>query len=152
MTNNMVKNRPTYSFIIGFGDPKTDVFGRSFDTPEAAREAMDAFVAIVGSRNVQMAGHGKQFVKDGVNGIEIGDVEVYDPTKPWKPDFDNLEAGFECLVFHRGKWRHVYWAGDCFMLSYGGPHIAHAAKKYWAPLPERPADGDGFMDWSGPHD
>lgn len=67
----------------------------------------------------------------------------------WEPDFDNLEDGFECLLFHRGKWRHVKWNATHgqFGLGYAKGLIANHRGRAWAKLPPKPKNADGFFDW-----
>lgn len=68
----------------------------------------------------------------------------------WQPDFSKIEDGFECLAFHRGRWRHVKWIADqnAFSLGYGRAFIVHTiGERVWCPLPPKPTEADGFFDW-----
>ena len=65
-------------------------------------------------------------------------------TTAFLPDFAD---GEEVLAFHRGKWRHVRWAGEKWHLGYGEPFIRHTADRAYAPLPPIPVGAAGFYDF-----
>jgi len=67
-------------------------------------------------------------------------------TDTWKPPAERPD-GFECLAFHRGKWRHVKWQGHLpgWSLGYGSAFIMDGDRAF-APLPENTPEHD-FFAW-----
>ena len=63
---------------------------------------------------------------------------------PWMPPAPaERPDGFECLIWHRGRWRHVMWIATYqgWMFGYASAHTMDAPDRLYAPLPEHtPAD------------
>lgn len=78
--------------------------------------------------------------------ITLGDFEPAKPTVWSPPPIKERPEGFECLVWHRGRWRHVRWVRnhEMWMFGYGSPGIANELGRIFAPLPHE-MDGD-FWD------
>lgn len=77
--------------------------------------------------------------------IEAVRVKVWSP-----PPVHERPEGFECLVWHRGRWRHVRWVRNhkMWMFGYGSPGIDNDLGRQFAPLPElNPGIYGDF--WSG---
>lgn len=58
------------------------------------------------------------------------------PITPTRPD------GFECLIWHRGRWRHVKWVESMkgWMFGYGSAMTIDTRDRLYAPLPEGTPD------------
>ena len=58
------------------------------------------------------------------------------------------EDGFECMIFHRGKWRHVRWSKTHrgWHLGYGAPFVPVQETLILAPLPNQKIKTD-FYGW-----
>ena len=77
----------------------------------------------------------------------IETIPAVPAAKPWAlPAVEDRTEGFECLAFHRGRWRHVRWTASGWSLGFGGPFIREAERAF-APLPLKPEGADGFFDW-----
>jgi hypothetical protein len=70
----------------------------------------------------------------------------------WQPPPEGERPeGYECMAFHRGKWRHVKWSGRAWSLGYGKPNLRDGDRPF-APKPPTPDGLDKFYDWGGPDD
>lgn len=139
-----------HSFMISLGNSTTDIFGRHFETTELAQQAMDEVVTSIGPERVEFKAYGTvEPEADKIEGFVLTNYTWIKDTTPWVPDFDNLKDGFECLVFHRGKWRHVRWSTghSGFMFRYAGSMLAVVTDRAWAQLPPKPEGADKFFDW-----
>lgn len=67
----------------------------------------------------------------------------------WLPEPSCRPDGFEALLFHRGKWRHMRWSEDheAWSLGYGKGFVVDTSDRAYAPLPPKPEGADGFYDW-----
>jgi len=64
--------------------------------------------------------------------------------KPWfPPEGDVRPDGFECLAWHRGRWRHVKWTSThrMWMFGYGSAGFMDLGRAF-APLPWNTPDAD----------
>lgn len=69
--------------------------------------------------------------------------------KPWfPPPMEERPDNFECMVWHRGRWRHVAWAKvyESWMFGYGSAMIPGDLGRLFAPLPWNTPEHDF---WSG---
>jgi len=68
--------------------------------------------------------------------------------KQWELPPELRETGFECLAFHRGKWRHVCWSPHGWSLGYGKPMMIDANARSFAELPSLPEGFEtNFYGW-----
>lgn len=75
----------------------------------------------------------------------------------WLPEPSARPAGFECLIFWRGKWTNVYWSEDheSWSLGYGRGFIVDLDETLYAPMPANtppahyaePKGPYGFYGW-----
>lgn len=64
----------------------------------------------------------------------MADIE----NKPWfPPAIADRPDGYECLVWHRGKWRHLRWVTEYkgWMRGYGSGYLPGDTGRLFAPLP-----------------
>lgn len=69
----------------------------------------------------------------------------------WELSPEERTDGFECLAFHRGKWRHVKWSSDHkgWHLGYAGPFMADVDRPF-THIPENTPERigtDTFYGW-----
>lgn len=64
------------------------------------------------------------------------------------PPASERPDGFECLIWHRGRWRHVCWHVKYlgWMFGYASAFAPDSSTRFYAPLPERTPDHDFFGD------
>ena len=82
----------------------------------------------------------RQFLVTEETALQAADA-LEQLTKPvvWSPPpIKDRPEGFECLVWHRGRWRHVRWVRNhnMWMFGYGSPGIANELGRQFAPLPD----------------
>lgn len=68
---------------------------------------------------------------------------------PWMPPpIAERPNGFECLIWHRGRWRHVCWSAthQGWMFGYASPHTLDTPDRLYLPLPEGTPEHDFFGD------
>ena len=65
--------------------------------------------------------------------------------QPWTPPADGKRPeGLECLLWHRGMWRHVKWQAmfGAWSLGYAEPFISDTPDRLYAPLPGNTPEHD----------
>lgn len=75
----------------------------------------------------------------------MADIE----NKPWfPPPINDRPDGYECLIWHRGRWRHVSWtiAHQGWMFGYASAHTIDGPDRLYAPIPWNTPE---FDFWSG---
>jgi hypothetical protein len=77
------------------------------------------------------------------------EAELANPTpKVWSPPPEHERPeGFECLVWHRERWRHVKWVPNLrlWLFGYGSAGIEDLGRMF-APLPWNHPPGTDFWD------
>ena len=89
------------------------------------------FESSPGARGIDLCDHHMETHGDA----QRGDIT---PPKPWfPPPMADRPDGFECLVWHRGKWRHMRWASDLqgWERRCGGAYLPGDLGRLFAPLP-----------------
>lgn len=67
----------------------------------------------------------------------------------WKPPVPaDREDGYQCLIWHRDRWRHVSWAAKLrgWMFGYASAYCVDTPGRLYAPLPEYTPKDFGFFD------
>jgi hypothetical protein len=67
-----------------------------------------------------------------------GNIPWFPPAMPRRPD------GFECMIWHRGRWRHVKWVErfNGWQFGYATAHILGDLGRLFAPLPWNTPEAD----------
>lgn len=83
---------------------------------------------------------------DGELAKELPEIlEAIDNNTPWfPPAIAERPDGYECLVWHRGRWRHVKWVAQWqgWQFGYATAHIPGDLGRLFAPLPWNTPEAD----------
>lgn len=63
----------------------------------------------------------------------------------WKPpEPDERPDGYECIIWHRGRWMHVKWVERFggWMFGYGSGHCLDTPDRLYRPLPDDTPEHD----------